>query len=946
MRSLDGVEVDISNISTTYHVPTTPNTRIYKDHSLDNVIGDMQSGVQTRRMTVTTDEQGFISAIYEEKTHEDLHTWLQVKQKSDGIFINQDKYVGEILRKFKYADVKPASTPMDKEKALLNDLDGDDVDVHLYRDSPFDLLAYTNSDYARASLDRISTSRGCQFLRCRLISLQCKKQTVVATSTTEAKYVAAASCCGQTNIFRRSTTYMVEFDIGQEDDKHNMVAFLKKPQGSDDFHQIVDFLNASHIRTLDNREIKLNSTVDGQDKTITEASIRRHLKLENADGPTSPVGTQHTPTVIETSPHLQNISIAYRKTRTKTRRMGIRIPQSNIPSSVADKAITKEMHDGLGRATTTASSLEAKGSPVQARPGRLSNLPNESPLGEGNTSRSGEGSMQLLELMDICTKLSDKVTALDNELKSTKSVYNKALITLTKKVKKLEKKLKHKRRRAVVDSLEDEEASFDNEDSPKQGRMIEKINENENVNLVKSSKQGEAHETAGHRIKSDDTKVVDFSTASPDDEVTLAETLVNIKKRATIDKGEGSSKEGKSLKRPSEEELGQEQQKKQKDIFMLVEKEYPLSKGALLVMLVQKLQVDEHNEMAEELLRKIFMQAEIPRKWIRVSQIAGTKMPSEYQQDYKKTRAYAPKIYNDPNMSDKLRDIYKTLESRYIYEGRTIKPSFYNDLNDDYVAKFTAIGIYIYSDAWGLDELEKTLEKIKPYNSCLPALDDIQNLIHRRTIYEKIDKEGNTIYKLPNQIETNKLFDHLRPCELVIKENVYSTIGNRDHTQVVIAWMLYFLEIRQPFNLAYFIIRRMYFFRDRQDKVLPYGMILTRLFKNLKANMAQGSLNERYKLIPRKMSLLKAKQPKKPLPKRTRNVGKSKRNQLTTSSLNESPPSGNEYLHNTKLSPRSYHRALKDDPNMSKEQRETKRMFKNLGQALHNFAKMLKKGCR
>ncbi|GKB88124.1 hypothetical protein Tco_0960396 [Tanacetum coccineum] len=67
-------------------------------------------------------------------------------------------------------------------------------------------------------------------------------------------------------------------------------------------------------------------------------------------------------------------------------------------------------------------------------------------------------------------------------------------------------------------------------------------------------------------------------------------------------------------------------------------------------------------------------------------------MPSEYQQDYKKTRAYAPKIYNDPNMCNALRDIYKTLESRYVHEGRTIDPSFYNDLNDDSVAKFTAIG--------------------------------------------------------------------------------------------------------------------------------------------------------------------------------------------------------------------------------------------------------------
>ncbi|GJX91912.1 hypothetical protein Tco_0345238 [Tanacetum coccineum] len=236
-----------------------------------------------------------------------------------------------------------------------------------------------------------------------------------------------------------------------------------------------------------------------------------------------------------------------------------------------------------------------------------------------------------------------------------------------------------------------------------------------------------------------------------------------------------------------------------------------------------------------------------------------------------------------------------------------------------------------HSDAWGLDELEKTLEQIEPYNSRLPVLDDIRNLIYKRTVHEKIDKEGNTIYKLPNQIETSELFDHLRPCELVIRESVYSAIGNKDYTQAVITLMLHCLENRHPFNLAYFIVRRMYFFRDRRDKVLPYGMILTRLFENLKANMVQGSFDECYKLVPRKMSSLKAKQPKKPPPKRTRNVGKSKRTQLTASSSTKSPPSDNGDLPSTKLSPRSYHRALKEDHNMSKEQRETRRMFKNLG---------------
>ncbi|GJU93915.1 hypothetical protein Tco_1318671 [Tanacetum coccineum] len=65
------------------------------------------------------------------------------------------------------------------------------------KDSPFDLVAYTDSDYVGSILDRKSITGGCQFLGCRLISRQCKKQTVVVNSTTEAEYVASSSYCGQ-----------------------------------------------------------------------------------------------------------------------------------------------------------------------------------------------------------------------------------------------------------------------------------------------------------------------------------------------------------------------------------------------------------------------------------------------------------------------------------------------------------------------------------------------------------------------------------------------------------------------------------------------------------------------------------------------------------------------------------------------------------------------------
>nr|GEX35320.1 copia protein [Tanacetum cinerariifolium] len=99
----------------------------------------------------------------------------------------QVKYVVEVLKKFNFSDVKSAITPVDTKKTLVKDAYGDDVDVHLYRsmigslmyltasrpdiiDFPFELVAYTDSDYVGASLDMKSTTGGCQFLGSRLIS--------------------------------------------------------------------------------------------------------------------------------------------------------------------------------------------------------------------------------------------------------------------------------------------------------------------------------------------------------------------------------------------------------------------------------------------------------------------------------------------------------------------------------------------------------------------------------------------------------------------------------------------------------------------------------------------------------------------------------------------------------------------------------------------------------
>ncbi|GJY22594.1 putative ribonuclease H-like domain-containing protein [Tanacetum coccineum] len=72
----DEPEFDLGNITNSYTVPTTPNIRIHKDHPIENVIGDVKTSIQTRRMTKPTSEQGFLSAVYEQKTHDTLNTCL------------------------------------------------------------------------------------------------------------------------------------------------------------------------------------------------------------------------------------------------------------------------------------------------------------------------------------------------------------------------------------------------------------------------------------------------------------------------------------------------------------------------------------------------------------------------------------------------------------------------------------------------------------------------------------------------------------------------------------------------------------------------------------------------------------------------------------------------------------------------------------------------------
>nr|GEU75433.1 hypothetical protein [Tanacetum cinerariifolium] len=291
---VEGAEADFYNLELTTVVIPIPTTRIYKDHPIEiEAIGLIlayasfmefivyQMDVKSAFLYGTIEEDvyvcqppgfedpHFINKVYKvEKALYGLHqaprAWFDAQEVSDEFY--EGAYF--LLR----VAVKTASTPIETNKALLKDKEAEDVDIHLYRsmirswmyltasrpDMMFavyacvrfqvtpkvsHLHAVKNSDYAGASLDRKSTIGGCQFLGKRLISWQCKKQTLVANSTTKAEYVAAAiytSCIEQ-------------------------------------------FWASAKLKNV-NGEAQIQALIDKKKVIITEASIRRDLRFKDEGG--------------------------------------------------------------------------------------------------------------------------------------------------------------------------------------------------------------------------------------------------------------------------------------------------------------------------------------------------------------------------------------------------------------------------------------------------------------------------------------------------------------------------------------------------------------------------------------------------------------------------------------------------------------------------------------
>ncbi|GJW18397.1 putative ribonuclease H-like domain-containing protein [Tanacetum coccineum] len=426
-----GAETDLNNLETTMNVNPIPTTRIHKDHHKDQIIGDINLATQTRRMTRFLKNLLWIEAIrlffayasfmgfivyqmdvksaflygtIEEEVYvcqppsfEDPQFPDKVYKRDDGIFISQDKYVADILKKFDFVIMKTTSTPIETHKALLKDEEAEDVDVHLYRsmigslmyltasrpdimfaicayarfqvtpkfshlhavkrifrylkgqpklglwypkDSSFDLEAFADSDYTGASLDRKSTTGGCQFLGKRLISWQCKKKTIVANSTTEAEYVAAANCCGQVLWIQNQ---MLDYGFNFMNtkiyiDNESTICIVKNP---------VFYSKTKHI------EIRHHFIRDSYEKRLIQV-IKIHTDHNVADLLTKAFDSRMDGRTC-------NIKQKCVKSQIPKRGRDTKIPQSGGPSKkVGDEDVHKELGDRMERAATTASSLEAE----------------------------------------------------------------------------------------------------------------------------------------------------------------------------------------------------------------------------------------------------------------------------------------------------------------------------------------------------------------------------------------------------------------------------------------------------------------------------------------------------------------------------------------------------------------------------------------------------------
>ncbi|GJR67648.1 hypothetical protein Tco_0013713 [Tanacetum coccineum] len=335
---------------------------------------------------------------------------------------------------------------------------------------------------------------------------------------------------------------------------------------------IYQFWQTASASTFENGEMKITATINGRVKTVTEASIRRHLKLEDYDG----ISTLPNTKIFEQLT-LMRISKGYN---------GVDIPL--FPTMLVQGPIFQgEESTILVESHHTPTSAPSTSQPPTSRPSmqtthvaeKAATMPHDSPLLRVHSLGSDEGSMTLHELTVLCTTLSKKLESLESDLKQTKLTYGAAYSKLIMKVKKLENRIKSSkaRRRVRLIVLEDED---DLEDPSKQGRKIAQLDVDEGVTRVQMGAQTQGRHEHDLEPDFEFTAPEEVYTAEPDistanvpvstagakvstaipEVKTAAESLVYIRRSAAKrkDKGKSIMKETEPVQKKTKLQLKKE----------------------------------------------------------------------------------------------------------------------------------------------------------------------------------------------------------------------------------------------------------------------------------------------------------------------------------------------------------------------------------------------------
>nr|GEX28399.1 pentatricopeptide repeat-containing protein [Tanacetum cinerariifolium] len=150
------------------------------------------------------------------------------------------------------------------------------------------------------------------------------------------------------------------------------------------------------------------------------------------------------------------------------------------------------------------------------------------------------------------------------------------------------------------------------------------------------------------------------------------------------------------------------------------------------------------------------------------------------------------------------------------------------------ILKIPFKGQVSHTDMWLLDYLSISAPSKGCYKTTLPSPNVIKSLI-------QVPRQGQvtrTKNKKPVVVDKNKILTreiqlHMKPWVDIIRENVICLGGHQDHVSACLCHMLYYIETSTPYNLAFFILKRIEKTRNKLKEPLPYGMVLTRLFKHV-----------------------------------------------------------------------------------------------------------------